>query len=306
MKQRDVIVHYHIFKNAGTTVASALARSFGKEFASFDSSHYNRRLWPQDLIAFLHANPQVAAISSHHLRPPAPTMPGVNFHELLLLRHPLDRIRSMCDFYRQAAVNSDPLTEQAKRLPLPAFLEFVIDNMPNVLADAQLNLVTNGGARIPNREDFDRATPIIATMRAIGVVEEIDVFSVVAEDFLRRIFPQLNLSHNRENVSRGRNHQLNLRLRRFSAACGETIYEKLVSLNQLDLQLLELARTEARRRLQQIPSPETQLRAFRKRILRSEFNYRVEKGCQNIEHLWRVVTGRQLRLRRVRTWAAFR
>jgi Sulfotransferase family len=306
MNQRNVIVHYHIFKNAGTTVASALARSFGKEFASIDSSQYNRRLRPQDLIAFLNANLQVAAISSHHLRPPVPTMSGVNFYELLLLRHPLDRIRSMCDFYRQAAVNSDPLTEQAKRLSLPAFLKFLIDNMPNLLADAQLNLVANGGARIPNHADFDRATEIITTMRGVGVVEEMDIFSVVAEDSLRKVFPQLNLSHNRENVSRGRTHQLNLRLRRFAVDCGETNYEKLLSVNQLDTQLVELARTEARRRYQEIPSPETHLRAFRKRVFRSELNYRVEKACQNIEHLWKIATGRQLRLRRVRTWAAFR
>jgi hypothetical protein len=306
MNERNVIIHYHIFKNAGTTLASALAMNFGKEFASIDSSHYNRRLWPQDLIAFLDANPQVAAISSHHLRPPAPTVPGLNFHELLLLRHPLDRIRSMCDFYRQAAVNSDPLTEQAKRLRLPAFVKFVIDTMPNVIADAQLNLVANGGARIPNHEDLDRATPIITAMRGVGVVEEMEIFAVVAENSLCKIFPQLDLSHNRENVSRGRAHQLSSRLSSFSVACGETIYEKLVSSNRLDAKLVELARTEARRRLHEIPSPETQLREFKKRIIRSELAYRVEKACQNVEHFWKLATGRQLSLRRVRTWAAFR
>jgi hypothetical protein len=306
MSQRNVIVHYHIFKNAGTTLASALAKIFGEEFASFDSGHYNRRLLPQDLIAFLDRNPHVAAISSHHLRPPAPTMPGVNFHELLLLRHPLDRIRSMCDFYRRAVVNSDPLTEQAKRLPLPAFLEFVIDNMPYVLADAQLNLVANGGARIPKHEDLERAAPIIGSIEAVGVVDEMDIFSVVSEDSLCRIFPQLDLSHNRENVSRGRSHQLSSRLKTFSSACGEKVYQKLSSLNRLDTKLVELARTEARRRLQEIPSPETQLREFKKRIIRRELAYRVEKACQNVEHLWKRATGRQLSLRRVRTWAAFR
>ena len=306
MNERNVIIHYHIFKNAGTTLASALARNFEKEFASIDSSHYNRRLWPQDLIRYLEANPQVAAISSHHLRPPAPTMPGVNFHELLLLRHPLDRIRSMCDFYRRAEVNSDLLTEQAKRLPLPAFAKFVIDNMPNVLADAQLNLVANGGARIPNPEDLDRATPIITTIQGVGVVEEMDIFAVVAEHSLCRMFPQLDLSHNRENVSRGRAHHLNSRLRSFSLACGQTIYEKLVSLNRLDAKLVELARIEARRRLKEIPSPERQLREFRKRVSRSELTYRVEQACQNVERLWKLATGRQLRLRRVRTWTAFR
>jgi hypothetical protein len=304
MNQRHVIVHYHIFKNAGTTLASALAKNFGKQFASIDSSHYNRRLWPQDLIAFLDANPRVSAISSHHLRPPAPTISGIRFYELLLLRHPLDRIRSMYDFYRRAAVNSDPLTEQAKRLILPAFMEFVIDNMPNVIANAQVNLVSNGGAKIPSPGDLDRATQVIAGMCGIGVVEEMDVFSVVAEDSLYRTFPQLDLSHNRENVSRGRAHQLSSRLRSFSLACGETIYEKLVSLNRLDAKLVELARMAARRRLQEIPSPEAQVRAFRKRVFRSEVTDTIEKACQKVEQLCKLATGRKLNLRRVRAWGA--
>ena len=299
MNQRSVILHYHIFKNAGTTLSNALAKNFGTKFAEFDSSHYDRRLWPHELISFLTDNPHLAAVSSHHLRPPAPSLPGTNIHELLLLRHPLDRIRSMCDFYRTADVNSDPLTELAKKLTIPEFLKFIIDNRPNLIADAQVNLVANGGAAIPNDEDLDRATRIINKMCGIGVVEEMDLFALTTETRLRRIFSRLDLSHSRKNVSRGRARQLQPRLRRFSAICGEVIYEELISLNQRDLKLAELARTEARRRLQEIPSAEKQLKEFRLRVLRHELGSRVEKGCRHIERLWKWTSNHATRRRRV-------
>jgi hypothetical protein len=301
MSHRHVIVHYHIFKNAGTTLAGALARNFGKEFASIDSPQHGRRLPPDELIAFLNANPHVAAISSHDLRPPAPALAGTTIHELLLLRHPVDRIRSMCDFYRRSPVNQDPLTKEAKHVSVSMFLQFVIDNMPNLITNAQLNLVANGGAKIPEQDDLDRAANVIGSMCGIGVVEEANIFAVTAECFLQQFFPGLSLSHNRENVSRGRAHRLNARLRHFSTVCGGKIYHKLVSLNQLDAKLVELAGAEARRRFQEVPLAETRLREFRKRMFRSELDSRIDRGRRRIERLWQWTTGHKSSLRRLGT-----
>ncbi len=285
---RHVIIHYHIFKNAGTAVASALARNFKTSFASFDANHYNVRLWPHQLADFLEAHPDIAAISSHHLRPPAPALPDTIFHEILVLRNPLDRIRSMYDFYRQTAVNDDPLTVEAKRRSLADFLEYLVETAPNLLSNAQVNLVANGGARIPDRNDFSRAVQILTSIDAIGVVEELETCLLVAETKLRCNFPFLDLSFARENVSRGRAKQISSRLQLFANACGDALYHKLVSLNQLDSELANLAALECRRRLQSIPSAERDLQNFRKRVARRDLTYRIHQGGSRIRRIWKV------------------
>jgi hypothetical protein len=54
---RHVIVHYHIFKNAGTTFAATLRRNFGRLYGDFDRSRYDARLTAKDLTLFLQEHP---------------------------------------------------------------------------------------------------------------------------------------------------------------------------------------------------------------------------------------------------------
>ena len=288
---RDVIIHYHIFKNAGSTLATTLERNFGTRFVNFDSEDYNRRLWPHELVGFLQANAHVVAVSSHHLRPPAQPMPGTAIHEVLVLRNPIDRIRSMYDFYHRAMVNEDPLTVEAKRLSLPVFLEYVIEKWPNLIANAQVKLLANGGAKIPDREDAASAARLLGSLALVGVVEEFDICAVAGEHSLAKIFPALDLSYVRENVTQRRARRLDKRLRQFSAACGEALYRKLVSVNELDQELVTLTAAESRRRLQAIPSPEGHLRDFRKRVFRREVAYRLERGRERVTRAWSKAAG---------------
>lgn len=276
-EMRHVIIHYHIFKNAGSTLAAALERNFGNCFAYFDAPRYDKRIQPTDLIAFVEANPQVAVISSHHLRPPAPQLEGVQFEEILILRNPLDRLRSMYEFYRRTAVNQDPLTLIAKKVPMAQFFEHLLHEFPNMVTNAQLNLVANGGGRIPDQEDARRAASMLKRMTVVGVAEMFDECAVAAEYSLRPFFPHLDLSYRLENVSPGRLNTLQSRLQQFASKCGDGLYRRIEQANQLDAELVDAAASELGHRLDGMGFAQVHRREFSTRVTgRQSF----DAGCK--------------------------
>jgi hypothetical protein len=263
---RNVILHYHIFKNAGSTLCTALERNFGRNFAQLHSPRHDQRLSGEALLEFVHAQPEVAAISSHHLSPPAPTSDSVRFQEILIIRDPLDRIRSMYDFYRRSRINNDPLTMEAKQFSLPEFLEYVLETRPFLLINSQTNVVANAGTKIPSEDDLSRAVAILRATAVVGVVENYDLCVLLAEHALRPLFPELDLSYVRKNVTPSRAKDLQSRLHQFRSDCGDKLFTKLVESNRLDMDLAAAARSESARRWQEIKTRRGELRKFKIRV----------------------------------------
>src|SRR5512141_2873477 len=89
--RRFVLVHYHIFKNGGSTIEYVLERAFPGRFATVHGPSPDSVLTGEDLAAFIRANPHLTAITSHHLRYPLPAMKDVVIFDICLLRDPIDR-----------------------------------------------------------------------------------------------------------------------------------------------------------------------------------------------------------------------
>ena len=81
-----VIFHYHIFKNAGTTVRSILEQNFGPRFTALESEYPDDVVSNDALLRFLGYRPDIAAVSSHALRPPKPENDSFVFHDIVYLR----------------------------------------------------------------------------------------------------------------------------------------------------------------------------------------------------------------------------
>jgi hypothetical protein len=252
---RHVILHYHIFKNAGTTIDAVLENNFGAGFAHLHGRRHDSAVTNTDLVDFLLAYPEIRAVSSHHLRLPKPESDAFVFFDTVILRHPLDRLRSIYDFYRRAEDNGDPLAAQARQLDLARFMELLLARYPHLVNNSQVNCLARGGryTRPPSRADLEKAHRIIMDAAIPGTTEMLDDSLKVAEYYLFPAFGSLKLEYSPQNVSPDRAENLDVRLQRMEQACGSEIYHKVLEMNALDLELLELASIEIRGRRDRIP-----------------------------------------------------
>lgn len=267
---RFVIVHYHIFKNGGSTIEAILQREFGDRFATLHGPDDNSILTGDDLAVFLRAHPGISAVSSHHLRYPWPAMPGTIVFDCCFLRHPLDRLVSVYTYFR-GIDSSDPLCRRARRQTPRDFLNQTLQESPHLVSDVQVTQLASGGAftRPANERDLDRATQVFCDMALPGLVNMFNESLVAVEYFLRPSFPGIRLDHSPRNVSRPetlpRMHKLEDRL---VALWGPDLYADLVRLNQFDLELYRRAQSEVRRRLFLVPGLDDRLVNFQARCAR--------------------------------------
>jgi hypothetical protein len=256
---RFVLLHYHIFKNAGSTIEDAMRRCFGKRFATLHGPDPNSILRGEDVAAFLVSHPDVAAISSHHVKYPKPVAPGVIVFDLCVLRDPLERLRSVYYHFRRAEPVDD-LSARAKEMDLPSFLDLLIRKHPHLVNDVQVNILAKGAAytRPPGSADLAAALAISGDMSAISVVDLFDESLVTAEHFLQPAFPSIQLEYISQNVSPAPGCE-------FRDEVGDIIYQRLGQLNQLDAELVCQARAEVRRRFGLVPDAQERLADFRQR-----------------------------------------
>ncbi len=99
-EERTIILHYHLFKNAGTSVDDVLKRNFPGRWATreFPATNDNNTALVEQWIR---ETPEVLAYSSHTLMGPVPRVDGVRIISLMLLREPVARIKSAYRFERR-------------------------------------------------------------------------------------------------------------------------------------------------------------------------------------------------------------
>jgi len=98
---RTVIVHYHIFKNSGTSFERLLDENFGDGHLLFDGPFRFSKI-DQDELRKVILNTDYQAYSSHQLNLPVPTLLEVDVEPVVFVRHPLLRLRSIYEFGRRS------------------------------------------------------------------------------------------------------------------------------------------------------------------------------------------------------------
>jgi hypothetical protein len=277
---RFVVVHYHIFKNGGSTIDSILEREFPGAFATLHGAEASAALDHEHLKSFLRQHRGVAAVSSHHLRYPKPAIRDVIIFDCCFLRHPLERLDSLYRYLRTMAL-VDPLCHQARRMNARDFFRDLVTESPHLISDVQVTQMALSGAftRPAHTGDLERATAIFCDAAIPGLVEMFDESLVAAEYFLRPAFPAVTWEYVPQNVSRASEAASRLRAEdshdRLTRLWGGDVYEDLLRLNQLDLELFKRAQGEIRRRMALVPGSARRMDEFRTRCsqLRGEPAY---------------------------------
>ncbi|MBV9587526.1 MAG: sulfotransferase family 2 domain-containing protein, partial [Alphaproteobacteria bacterium] len=196
--RRAIIIHYHLFKNAGTSIDAILQRNFGDRWTARE---YPPRSTPDAAGKLLAANPQFVALSSHTLPLPPPNVPGAEILPILFIRHPLDRLKSAYLFERdqQAETEGSRLARQhdfagylRARLSIPGDRSFRNFHTHRLAMAAP----ANGGS------ELERALQAFARLPFIGSVEAFEPSLAALEKMVRAWFPEFQVFSARENVSR--------------------------------------------------------------------------------------------------------
>jgi hypothetical protein len=254
---RFVILHYHILKNAGTTLENILDRNFRERFARLDTEHRDGRIEQGDIVDYLERHPGIEAVSSHQIHYPVPRARGYLFFDWCFLRDPVDRLRSGYDYFRRRPASGDPLSDAANQLEFGAYIRCLLERFPEQVDNPQTNLLANGAAdRETFPSDFEPARRRMLETVFLGVVDLYDQSVAAGRYRMRAVFPWLDFGLPPANVSRGMEGSLAWRRAQFREAAGRSVYREVLRLNALDFRLLRAARGEVRRRAAMVPVSE--------------------------------------------------
>ena len=249
--ERGVILHGHMFKNAGSTLDWSLRRNFHKNFCDHRDDRSMRSGGANYLLDYLKNNANCQAISSHHLCMPLPEKSNFNLYPLFLIRHPIVRVRSVYDFERKQP-EFTPGSIHAKKY---SFIEYVKWRMrPDVnptIRDYQLRYCLSKAYenKSIDIETYNLAINKLAKNTVMGVVDRYDESMVVFEDKLRPAFPNINLAYVIQNEGRKSKVEESVAVKAEKIITELGICSKqLIEQNQMDLKLY----TYANKRLDQM------------------------------------------------------
>jgi len=244
---RSVVVHYHIFKNAGSSVDRLLAEAFGNGWATFDGTDPNQILSSRQLTAFLASRPDVKAMSSHQARPPLPA--GFDSVPIVFIRHPLDRVESVYEFVRRTPAH--PCHELLQRQSLSEYVSWVLQESSGavVVRNYQTIHLSNASFRAAhiydakaNDDDLREAIAFLESIPVVGIVERFaDSVAQFSKQISQKIMP-VRFEECRENLSTARTGTLEERLEKLRHCITRSQWEALIEANRFDLELYDFAK----------------------------------------------------------------
>jgi hypothetical protein len=246
MNRQPVLVHYHIFKNAGSSVDASLKASFGKAWAPFEGAHAHHIRSSAELAQFLDNNPHLKAVSSHLARPP---LPWPDCLPVVFLRHPLLRARSVYQFTRQDS--SQPFADVARDTGFADYIRWALrgERGSIVIRNYQVVHLSEASWRSTDildakasRDDLKQACDLLSTWGVVGIVEEYARSAAAFQNAYGSQLPGLTLANVRKNQSTAVSSSMEKQLELAQLMLGNGLYEDFMAHNALDLNLYAHAR----------------------------------------------------------------
>jgi len=267
--KKPICIHFHIFKNAGTTIDWILKKNFGKNHLTMDYQATNPAQifsWEQ-VLNFLKKYPDVKAFSSHIIRFPIPEDTPFNFLPMVFIRHPIDRAFSIYGFQRKRTDSDRPGIIKAKELNLNDYIKwnFKVKKFRPMKSFQVLYLSHKDTKSVVDENDLKMAIKHMKECPIIGVVDRFDESMVLAEEVLQYDFPSIDLSSVKQNISKERMGDLTQRINSEKSKLNESVWKQLLKENELDLELYRKTNEELDNRLNKIENFNEKLTNFQKR-----------------------------------------
>ena len=239
MADRAVIIHYHIFKNAGSSVDAILQHNFGKDWVEIEGPD-NKKLTPEMMVSYIKENPSVKAISSHSAQVTIPKIPGVKIIPIFFFRHPVDRIQSAYNFERKQ--DSDlPGPTKAKEGDFAHYMAWRLASptMSQIVNFQAIRLKDFRKQTYPREVQLirPRAMAALKQLPFVGLVERFDESMEKFAELIRPHFPEFELIQARANTTNDPSLSVKAKLDAFEEQVGRSTYVNLTQLNTVDMEL---------------------------------------------------------------------
>lgn len=263
--KRNIILHCHFFKNAGTSIDWALRRSFGEAFYENKQHFYSVSDWNCNLEEVV-KNCSVKAVSSHIFSLQPPVVADHTFFVIAMYRHPIERVTSVAAYEKKQNYRNSLGTITDIEIGLQGYVEaYLQDGTPASIRNMHtLRFAGRDNGRPVTEEDFTRAVKTLKECKTIGMVEHFDESMVLFEEVLRPSFPSLNLAYLVQNVYQ-RPQSIEERIQKLRIDLGEELFEVLLAKNMMDLKLYDIVKNHFLQRIEEIPDFTIKLAHFRER-----------------------------------------
>jgi hypothetical protein len=243
-RHHPILIHHHIFKNAGSSLDRLLAGSFGPRWTSFDTSLHVHKMEITDLRRFLHTRPTIRAVSSHR---PCRLMQMANSSPIVMLHRPIDRARSVFQFLRRDTSQEDhgvacgsfadyvawALDTPGKGVAIRNFQVFYLSDAPLRRENVQME---------STRGDLAQAQTTLECLPTFGMVRHFAASCRMFQSSYGHVFPELRLSDLRENASPDAAPTESDSISATRKELGERAFGRLCDANELDLGLYAFGR----------------------------------------------------------------
>lgn len=236
---RVILLHYHLFKNAGTSLDQVLKENFGSRWVTREfENRANAQLHREDIASWIADNPTAVAFSSHTIELPPPEIPGVKIIPLIFIRHPIDRIASAYAFERKQgsggfgsvlARNTTLAGYCSVRLALPRDRQcrnFHCDRFSRMFP-------SNPGS------ELERSMLAVRALPFVGVVESFYGSMRRLSDEIIEYFPDFKARDVSANVTRDTRRGLEEKINALKAELGEDDFLSVSTANEDDFQLYD-------------------------------------------------------------------
>lgn len=246
MNNRSVLIHYHIFKNAGCSVDASLKASFDSAWVEFGGAHAHDIQSSERLGEFLLANPHLRAVSSHLARPP---LPWRGCLPVVFLRHPLLRARSVFEFTRRDS--TQPFWRAARNNDFAGYVRWALRGERGSVVIRNYQVIHLSHASWRNKDileaeandaDFAESRELLDKWGVAGIVESFGISIRVFQTLYGAALPGLDLRDVRINAAVPEPATVEEQLEQCRDLLGTTLYEDFMAMNELDVALYQHAK----------------------------------------------------------------
>ncbi|HFD13191.1 MAG TPA: hypothetical protein ENJ32_12095 [Crenotrichaceae bacterium] len=238
---RKILLHAHIFKNAGTSVDNILRHNYQNQFIDHRDSDALAAGKQPFLEEFLRSHPHILAFASHHLPLPLQSTPEFEFYIIMMLRHPVIRASSAYRFERNQRVDNAS-ANAAKRYNFADYVQWHLDLGSKMFFNYFIRYCTSTVTEaLTDQLCLEYALAQSEHFSVLGVVEQFDRSMSALQRKLTRHHINLSLIPSKKNVTDQSTGTLEDKLKRIESELGENLYEILFDQNKQDLQFYEHA-----------------------------------------------------------------